>query len=358
MNFAKILIAWYKKNKRDLPWRKTQDPYKIWLSEIILQQTRIDQGMVYYLKFVSRFPDVHKLANASEQDILILWQGLGYYSRARNIHKTAMTISNDRKGLFPDNYDELLKLAGIGEYTAAAISSIAFNESRPVVDGNVLRFLSRLNGIETPVDSNSGKTEITNLATNLIDRKQPGEFNQAIMEFGALYCKPRNPDCNECIFRTDCKAYLKNKVGLIPVKSKRLLQRDRYFHFLFIIWANKKIYLRKRSGPDIWRNLYDFPLIEKTQAISQEKIVEEISNYLAVDFMNNPKFTISKDYKHILTHQVITAKFYTIWITDLRKFQKINSLHGNYWDVVDIKNIHQYPVPRLIEKFLKNFTFF
>ncbi len=358
MNFAKILIAWYKKNKRDLPWRKTQDPYKIWLSEIILQQTRIEQGRAYYLKFVSHFTDVHKLAHASEHDILKLWQGLGYYSRARNLHKTAIIVANDHKGLFPGKHDELLKLPGIGEYTAAAISSIAFNEPRPVVDGNVLRFLSRFKGIETRVDTNSGKRMITNLATLLIDRQQPGEFNQAIMEFGALYCKPQNPDCGACIFRNECKANMESKIGIIPVKSKQVVQRKRYFHYLFIVKANEMVLLRKRSEQDIWRNLYDFPVIEKPKAVSQKKIVEEISNYLGSDLMDNPQITISKEYRHILTHQVILARFYTILLKDSEPFNRINSLYGNNWDAVELKNVHQYPVPRLIEKFLKNNSFF
>ena len=358
MNFAKILIAWYKKNKRDLPWRKTQDPYKIWLSEIILQQTRIEQGMAYYFKFVNHFPDVHKLANASEHDILKLWQGLGYYSRARNLHKTALFVANDLNGHFPNKYEELLKLIGIGEYTAAAISSIAFGEPHPVVDGNVMRFLSRFYGIETPVDTNTGKKTIKNLATHLIDRQQPGEFNQAVMEFGALYCKPQNPDCGSCVFRNECKAFMGNKVEIIPVKSRQVLQRNRYFHYLFIVWANKLVYIRKRSGQDIWRNLYDFPLIEKHQPVTQKKIVEEILNYLGNDLINNPQITISTDYRHILTHQVILARFYTIMLYDSEPFQKINSLHGNNWDAVELKNLHQYPVPRLIEKFLKKNSIF
>jgi A/G-specific adenine glycosylase len=357
MKFTTTLIGWYKKNKRDLPWRQTKDPYKIWLSEIILQQTRINQGLSYYLIFVSRFPNVHALADASEQNILKLWQGLGYYSRARNLHKTAIAIANNLNGQFPDNYNDLIKLKGIGEYTAAAISSIAFNEPRPVVDGNVLRFLSRLKGIKTPIDSVSGKKTITNLAIKLIDPKQPGEFNQALMEFGALYCKPQNPNCEVCIFRTECKAYEENQVNSIPIKTKRLSPRKRYFNYLFIIHRNKSVYLRKRSGKDIWKNLYDFPLIERNHKLSQEKMVEEISSYVSFELKNNPQVTISKEYKHILTHQIISARFYTIRLNDSKQFHKINLLNDNNWDSVDLKNIHQYPVPRLIEKFLKNNQF-
>jgi len=357
MKFSTTLISWYKKNKRDLPWRQTRDPYKIWLSEVILQQTRIEQGLSYYLNFVSRFPNVHALADASERDILKRWQGLGYYSRARNLHHAAITIANELNGQFPDNYNDLLKLKGIGEYTAAAISSIVFNEPRPVVDGNVLRFLSRLKGIKTPVDSVSGKKIILDLALRLIDRKQPGEFNQAIMEFGALYCKPQNPNCEECLFRTECKAYFENQVNSIPVKTKRLSPRKRYFHYLFIIHQNKSVYLRKRAGQDIWKNLYDFPLLEKNHKISKEKMVEEVSSYLFAELKKNPQVKISKEYKHILTHQIISARFYTIRLNDSKQFRKINLLNGNIWDSADLKNIHQYPVPRLIEKFLKNYQF-
>ncbi len=323
-----------------MPWRQTRDPYKIWLSEIILQQTRIEQGLNYYLNFVSRFPNVHSLADASEQDILKLWQGLGYYSRARNLHHTAITIANDLNGQFPDNYNDLLKLKGIGEYTAAAISSIAFNEPRPVVDGNVLRFLSRIKGIKTPIDAHTGKKIITDLALKLIDRKQPGEFNQAMMEFGALYCKPQNPNCEDCIFRTECKAYQENQVNSIPIKTKRLSSRKRYFHYLFIIYKNKSVYLRKRTGQDIWKNLYDFPLLEKNHKISQEKMVEEVTSYLAAESKNNAQVTISKEYKHILTHQIISARFYTIRLNDSKYFRKNKFIE---WQHLGFCRIKKYP---------------
>ena len=242
------LIGWYKKNKRSMPWRQTSDPYKIWISEIILQQTRIDQGMVYYIKFLDHFPDVLSLANATEHDILKLWQGLGYYSRARNLYHAAKIIANDFNGHFPNTFNDLLKLPGIGEYTAAAISSIAFNEPRPVVDGNVLRFLSRFEGIKVPIDTNAGKQLITDIAIKLIDHKQPGEFNQALMEFGALFCKPMNPDCQKCIFRSECKAYTNELVNEIPIKNKQLSKRKRYFYYLIIVDRNKSVYLNKRIG--------------------------------------------------------------------------------------------------------------
>jgi len=354
MNFTKRLIGWYKLNKRDLPWRQTRDPYKIWLSEIILQQTRIDQGLDYYIKFITTLPDVHSLAKASEHEVLKLWQGLGYYSRARNLHQTAVSIASECKGKLPDNYNDLIKLKGIGEYTAAAIASIAFNEPRPVVDGNVLRFLARINGIKTPVDSISGKKIITNIATKLIDPKQPGEFNQALMEFGALHCKPRNPDCPECIFKKECKAYRKNQVVIIPVKTQKPTLRKRYFHYLILINRNKSVYLRKRSERDIWRNLYDFPLLEKPGKISHKQIHSEISSFLGLKVEDKLKIIISEEYRHVLSHQVITARFYTIHLNELKKFKKINALHGNWWDIVELTKIYEFPIPRLIEKFLNN----
>ena len=354
MKFATTLLTWYKKNKRDLPWRHTRDPYKIWISEIIMQQTRIDQGLDYYLKFIRRFPSINSLAEASEHDVLKLWQGLGYYSRARNLHQTATVIANDLIGKFPENYHDLLKLKGIGEYTAAAISSIAFHESRPVVDGNVLRFLARFYGINTPINSHSGKIIITNLALKMIDPKQPGEFNQAMMEFGALFCIPRNPKCTECIFQTGCKAFLKNLVANIPVKIQKLSQRKRYFHYLFITYRNNAVYIKKRAGNDIWRNLYDFPFLEKKENSSLKKMLQDISDYLCIDLMINKKITISKEYRHVLTHQVISAKFVTIPLNNLKQYIDLNLRNGGVWDSVELSCIDGYPVPRLIEKFLKD----
>jgi A/G-specific adenine glycosylase len=357
MKFTTLLIGWYKKNKRDLPWRQTRDPYKVWLSEIILQQTRIDQGLDYYNNFVDHFPDVFSLANSTEHDILKLWQGLGYYSRARNLYQTAKKIAVDFNGHFPGNYNALIKLKGIGEYTAAAISSISFNEPRPVVDGNVLRFLSRFEGIKIPVDTTAGKKLITDIALKLIDRKQPGEFNQALMEFGALYCKPMNPDCQKCVFRSDCKAYRKGLVSEVPYKNKQLFQRKRYFYYLVIVIKNKSVYLNQRTGKDIWKNLYDFPLIEKNHKVSLEKIIEEIRSYLGTHLGNKSEITISKEYKHFLTHQLISARFFTISIISFKHYRNLLSRTGSIWNSVGLSDLHKYPVPRLIEKFLKDGEF-
>jgi A/G-specific adenine glycosylase len=357
MKFTTLLLNWYKKNKRDLPWRQTRDPYKIWLSEIILQQTRIAQGLDYYLKFINRYPDVCSLAQASENDILKLWQGLGYYSRARNLHLTAIKIDKEHQGRFPDNYNDLLKLKGIGEYTAAAISSIAFNESRPVVDGNVLRFLSRIAGITAPVDTNAGKKQVTDIAVKLIDKKQPGEFNQALMEFGALYCKPKNPNCNDCIFKNKCKANLENQESFLPVKTKKPEVRKRYFHYLFMVYKNKWVYLRKRSEQDIWKNLFDFPLIEKPGTVAQKKMIAEIWDYIGLKREIKLKMTVSKEYRHVLSHQLIISRFYIILFDELKNFRKVNSQNNNCWVEVALNKIHDFPIPRLIEIFLKKNNF-
>ena len=355
MNITSTLLKWYKTHKRNLPWRVTRDPYKIWLSEIILQQTRIDQGLDYYNKFVSNYPDVSSLAKASETDVLKLWQGLGYYSRARNLHATSIIIVNQYHGKFPGNFKGLIQLKGIGDYTAAAIASISFNEPVAVVDGNVLRFLTRLHGIKIPVNTSSGKKIIAKIANELIDADHPGDFNQAIMEFGALYCKPRNPDCGNCIFKAKCKAYLEEEVKTIPVKTSKSISRKRYFHYLVFISSNEKIFLKKRLGNDIWKNLYDFPVIEKDKPVSEKRILEELIAFAGKGiFTDKNQLTISKEYKHVLTHQVILARFYTIELTEFDKFKKLKSVKDKTWIAIQKKHLHQYPVPRLIEIFLKD----
>ncbi len=357
MTFTKALLAWYDNHKRNLPWRETKDPYKIWLSEIILQQTRIEQGLSYYNEFTRRFPDILALAKASEQEVLKLWQGLGYYSRARNLHHTASLIAREYNGLFPAKYEELLKLKGIGEYTAAAIASIAFNEPRPVVDGNVLRFLSRHQGIDLPVDSHSVKKKISEIAMNLMDKSKPGDFNQAMMEFGALYCKPKNPGCENCIFKTSCRAYKTGLVNSIPVKAKTITQRKRYFHYLVFLFGDHSFYLHQREGADIWKNLYDFPLIEKDHKIPLKNIINEIRTCFRLHLEDPTDIKISKEFRHILTHQVILARFFIIPFKDKKKFRGINMAENAKWRIINIKTINKYPVPRLIEFFLKEYQF-
>jgi A/G-specific adenine glycosylase len=348
MSFTQILLEWYKVNKRDLPWRRTTDPYRIWVSEIIFQQTRIEQGTDYYLRFIQRFRNVRELAEASEEDVLKLWQGLGYYSRARNMHAAAREIVSRFNGKFPDTYEEILKLKGIGEYTAAAIASIAFNLPHPVVDGNVIRFFARYFGIKEPADSGKVKKEIYQKALQLIDASQPGTFNQAIMEFGALQCKPGKPDCGICPLNTGCYAFQTWNVDKLPVKSKTQKQRKRYFHYVVFILHKKNedfISLRKRESDDIWRNLYDFPLIETNGPMSAEKLMrtdewEQLVRGSKIHFRKR-----SELYRHVLSHQVILARFYFIDIPVKLKLPLL---------MIPLNDLHKYPIPRLIDQFLRN----
>lgn len=356
MKFSTKIIRWYKKNKRDLPWRKTNDPYKIWLSEVILQQTRIDQGLNYYLRFCNNYPNIKLLASASEEQVLKLWQGLGYYSRARNMHKTARIIVDKYHGQFPDNYSDIINLKGIGEYTAAAIISFAYNQAYPVVDGNVMRFLARLYGIKTPINTSEGKKEIYLLAMGLIDQKQPGEFNQAIMEFGALQCKPNKPDCAVCVFNSECKALKKNIVPDVPVKTNKVKIRKRYFHY-FLLTNNNQIFLNKRTLSDIWKNLYDFPLIESDRFIYNIDIAIEFEKQFKIPQDQFKVLSISSEYKHILTHQRISARFYVINFQNQNLFQKFKLLNGNQFISVDKESVNQYPLPRLIDKYLTEIHF-
>ncbi len=272
MDFNKRIKNWYNSNKRDLPWRKTKDPYKIWVSEIILQQTRVDQGLDYYLRFLMRFPDVATLAKASEEDVLMIWKGLGYYSRARNMHFTAKVVAENHKGRLPLDFASLIDLKGIGNYTAAAISSICGNEPKPVVDGNVIRVFSRLFGFHDPVGSTQSNKQVYAKASELIPVKDPGDFNQAVMEFGAIQCKPANPACADCIFRTECYAFNNNLTDKLPVKKKEIVRRSRFLNYLFIPCHDNGLILYKRSGNDIWENLWELPLYETPEPITTEQM--------------------------------------------------------------------------------------
>lgn len=342
-HFAAQIQGWYTKNKRELPWRETNDPYKIWISEIILQQTRVDQGTAYYCRFIKRFPTVKKLAEAGEDDVLKNWQGLGYYSRARNLHFTARYIQNELGGKFPDTHKVLLQLKGIGPYTAAAIASIAFNLPYPALDGNVYRVLSRYFGIETPVDSTKGKKEFYNLANEFIPSDNPGFHNQAMMEFGALQCTPK-PICTKCPVLDSCVAYRHKMVNQFPVKEKKARQRKRYFYY-FLIENGEFIYLEKRLGNDIWKNLYQFPLVETSEELSDQDIAE-LKN---ISFMNgctkNLK-TITPVRKHILSHQIIFARLIHL---ETDSFCSLN----NTYIKIEKKNLNDYAVPRLVEKFIQ-----
>lgn len=346
MNFSTKLINWYTVNKRDLPWRSTNNPYYIWLSEIILQQTQVVQGTPYYHAFISQFPTVYDLANANEEDVLKLWQGLGYYSRARNLHWSAKYIVNELDGVFPDTYKDILKLKGVGDYTASAIASICFNEVTAVVDGNVYRALSRIFGIETPINSTPGQKEFKALAQQLIDKQQPAIFNQAIMEFGARQCKPKNPDCSVCPFKTSCLALKENKIAVLPVKLKKTKVTKKYFNFIVIISKNEKTILEQRIGSGIWQNLYQFPLIETEKPSTYNNIKSKIENLDVLEDMNfDVHLYNDTDVIHKLSHQHLYTKF---WIVSVDK-----SIEKG----IDISNIKDYPVPILIGNFIDKFNF-
>jgi A/G-specific adenine glycosylase len=351
-DFGIRIINWYDKNKRYLPWRNTSDPYKIWLSEIILQQTRVNQGMEYYLNFVKRYPDIFSLERASQDEIYKMWQGLGYYNRADNLMAAAKTIVNDFHGIFPEKPEELIRIKGIGPYTAAAIASIAFNYPRAVVDGNVFRVLSRIFGITTPINTHSGKKIFEALAGELLTKNQAGTFNQAIMEFGALYCKPKNPDCPHCIFFTDCIAARQNRVEQFPVKKNKVKIRNRYFYYLFIRQNSGQgisCLLKRRDKKDIWKNLYDFPMLESTRKLNPAEIIE---NPMAKALFGKQKFNIeaiSDEYRHQLTHQKIHAVFIKIIVN-----KNTEQLPEKSLLLVDENEIINYPVPRLLERYLQD----
>ena len=325
--------------------RNSQDPYKIWISEIILQQTQVIQGLNYYLKFVENFPTVTDLANAPEDLVMRLWQGLGYYSRARNLHATAKIIHEQFNGEFPKTYLELIKLKGIGDYTASAIASICFNEPTAVVDGNVYRVLSRYFGIDTPINTSKGIKEFKLLAQELINTKIPGTHNQAVMEFGATLCKPQNPDCNNCPLNTSCVALSKNTIKILPLKEKKLKIRKRYFNYLVIQTKNNATQLVKREK-GIWLNMYQFPLVETEKPINQQELIEHKAFNELFDF-NTITIKLHTEIvkPHKLSHQHIYAKFWIIKTPNSLKF-------SHSWN--DIK---KYPVPVLIDNFLNEFNY-
>jgi len=344
------LKAWYKQNKRDLPWRHTKDPYPVWLSEIILQQTRVAQGMPYYFKFIEAFPTVFHLAKAPQQKVLKLWQGLGYYSRARNLHAAAKEIVKEQKGVFPSSFNELKKLKGVGDYTAAAISSFCFNKPHAVVDGNVFRVLSRLYAIDTPINSTVGKKQFTQLANELLDKKDPGTFNQALMEFGAQYCVPANPDCANCIFKNECAAGSTGKAREFPVKIGKTKITTRYLEYFFISEKNKT-YIQKRGGGDIWQNLYQLPVLEFLAKRGRAEILKKFGQEILG--RPNTHFTVKKISAiktHQLSHQKILARF---WQIELKKAAFLTKYRR-----IELKNLKKYPFPVLIGNHLREITIF
>lgn len=331
-----------------MPWRNTKEPYKIWLSEIILQQTQVKQGLPYYTKFVEAYPDVHKLANASEDEVMKMWQGLGYYSRARNLHFTAKYISKECKGEFPKTYKELLKLKGVGEYTAAAIASFAYDEAVAVLDGNVFRVLSRFFGIDTPVNSNEGAKIFKSKANQVFDKTRPATHNQAIMEYGALLCKPKSPDCMFCSLNPSCVAFQQNKIKSLPVKLKRLKRRKRFFNYIIFQTPDGQILINQRLGKDIWHKLYEFPLLE-TQSMASSKAIlnHELFEKLSISTQAQPDKINDKTYKHVLTHQDIYADFWMVKCSVAFK-----NLNLKNYKAVNYKSIRKFAMSILIDKFL------
>ena len=343
MVFSDEIILWYNQNKRDLPWRTTSSPYKIWLSEIILQQTRVNQGLPYYYNFLEKFPAIEDLAAAEEQEVLKLWQGLGYYSRARNMHKAAKQIAFDLKGEFPTNKKKLLDLKGVGEYTASAIASFCFNEAAAVVDGNVYRVISRFFGLDTPIDSTEGKKMFNAIAHEQLNSEQPALHNQAIMEFGALQCIPKKPQCINCPLQHECYA-LKNKlVDKLPKKSKKIKQKSRFFYYLDLRY-DSLTYLIKRGKKDIWENLYEFPMIET----NTETEIDEVLNSDAFNSYGFQGVIIEEVLKlknHKLSHQVLHPNIIRLRLTAPPKNSKFITINKD--------KIHLYPTHRLMENYLK-----
>lgn len=344
--FREQLLSWARGIHRPMPWKGEKDPYLVWLSEIILQQTRVEQGMPYFERFKERYPLVEDLAGAPEDEVMKLWEGLGYYSRARNLHATAKMVSTKYKGVFPADHKQLLSLPGVGPYTAAAIASFAFDLPFAVVDGNVFRILSRVMGIETPIDTTAGKKEFSAIAQELLDKTSPGLYNQAIMDFGALQCVPRNPDCDRCPFAERCVARRADRVDELPVKEKKLVKKDRYFQYFLLYWGGELI-LRKRMEKDIWRNLYDFPLIETPGLELEQWADSTLWQELELKRPGQLKRTAGP-FRQQLTHQRIIAIFREIELKDPPP-----ELPEAYL-VVDRKNLSKFAFPKLIDCYLRD----
>ncbi|HFA48535.1 MAG TPA: A/G-specific adenine glycosylase [Bacteroidetes bacterium] len=345
--FTKNLLLWHKSSHRPLPWKGEKKPYLIWLSEIILQQTRVGQGLPYFEKFKKKYPAVTDLANAPEDEVMKLWEGLGYYSRARNLHAAAKYISNELNGIFPDQYKEIIKLKGVGPYTAAAIASFAFGLPYAVVDGNVYRVLSRYFGIEEPIDTTSGKNKFAALAQALLDTEKPGTYNQAIMDFGATHCLPAMPKCGDCLLKNKCTAFQKNTISILPIKSKKIIKRQRFFNYLLIDFENK-IYIKKRTQKDIWQNLYDFPLIETDKIIDGQPALKENIFFKKWLAGTGAKIRgVSAPMKQDLTHQRIIARFWKIEI------QNPGFPINNNWKAVPHKNLKNFAFPKVIDLYFR-----
>ncbi len=340
MTFSTKITSWYSDNKRDLPWRAGKNPYQIWLSEIILQQTRVAQGLPYYYKFIDCYPTVMSFANADLEDILLHWQGLGYYSRGRNMHIAAKQVINEFNGEFPKTFSSLKKLKGVGDYTAAAIASIAYDEEVAVVDGNVYRVLSRYFDEDTPIDSSEGKKKFNQLANEIITSESPGDHNQAVMELGALICTPKNPDCENCPLNNECKVAFTDKVKDLPVKSKKVKVKERFFHY-FHLKVDDNVVIHKRSGNDIWEGLFQFPLIEGNNL----DLAAELTKLTGLE--QNFKIEKVSSFKHVLTHQRIFADFYQVEI------QSTEYLKPGFM-LVPFVELDKYGKPKLMVNYIEN----
>jgi A/G-specific adenine glycosylase len=344
MSFNSNLTNWFDKNKRELPWRKSNDPYKIWLSEIILQQTQVKQGLPYYNKFLKNYPNIYELARSSEDEVMKNWQGLGYYSRARNLHFTAKYIVHELNGIFPKKYIDLIKLKGVGDYTASAIASICFDESVAVLDGNVFRVLSRYFGIEIPINSTQGIKHFKSLAKSLLPKKRIGDYNQAVMEFGALQCKPKSPNCSICPINVNCVAFTTNNTKNLPIKIKRSKIKDRYFNFLVYLTKKSETVIEKRNVKGIWQQLYQFPLIETESSVSKKNLMSYKKGLEKYNLINPEIELINKsEIVHKLSHQRLHIKFWKL-------NKKIKHHKTVYWN--DLK---KYPVPSPIAEFIRSY---
>ena len=345
--FTKQLLRWANTIDRPMPWKGEKNPYLIWLSEIILQQTRVEQGLPYFLKFKEKYPTVTDLANAKEDEITKLWEGLGYYSRARNLHFSAKNIAEKRNGIFPKKYAEILKLKGVGPYTAAAIASFAYDLPHAVVDGNVFRVLARYFGIETPVDTSTGKKQFAQLANELLHKKKPAIYNQAIMDFGAIQCTPKTPDCKNCFLKKKCHALLTNTIFDFPIKSKKIKKKTRFFNYLIFNFEGNT-WVQKRTEKDIWQNLYEFPLLETEQIISQKELVKSEKWKACVgDFDFKIKKT-SLPFRQNLTHRKIIATFFEV------DFGGNFSNKKNNYIKTERKNLTKLAFPKIIDLYLKD----
>ncbi len=341
-------MQWFATNHRPLPWKGEKDPYLIWLSEIILQQTRAEQGLPYFEKFKKRYPTVNELANASEDEVMKMWEGLGYYSRARNLHTAAKYIANELDGIFPNTYDEIMELKGVGPYTTAAIASFAFGLPYAVVDGNVYRVLSRYFGIEEPIDTTVGKKRFALLAQELLDKTQAGNYNQAIMDFGATQCTPATPACNQCPLQNECAAFQKNIIGKLPVKSKKLQRRKRFFNYL-LLNLDGNVFIKKRMEKDIWQNLYDFPLIESEALIEDGKFLKKQKQWKKwLDNISIEIERVTEPMKQDLTHQRIIARFWEITISG----DGFCAPDEN-WIAINRENIKDFAFPKVIDTYLR-----